>query len=96
MAGYTHGLIFSKKARDLIYKASGGLPRLLNVLCHKGLIVAYGRGDALVSDKAIKKAIEDTESAFIKPQSRSRLVDLALWGTGALLVLFLYWKLGVL
>lgn len=45
MAGYTYGLLFTKKAKKLLYKASGGLPRLLNILCHKGLMDAYGKGE---------------------------------------------------
>ena len=93
MAGYTYGLLFTKKAKKLLYKASGGLPRLLNILCHKGLMDAYGKGESSVSHKSIKNAILDTESAF---QSKNNTAFYL--GTFCILAFtaWLYWFLGVL
>jgi len=62
-AGYTYGMIFTLGAKKHLFKASGGLPRLLNVLCHKSLLVSYGRGLRRVDSKSMKRAIVDTESA---------------------------------
>lgn len=61
-AGYTYGMIFSKGARKYLFHASNGLPRLLNILCHKALLVSYGRGLDYVDTKSMKRAIKDTES----------------------------------
>lgn len=61
-AGYTYGMIFSSGAKKRLFRASGGLPRLLNVLCHKALLVSYGRGINRVDTKSMKRAIADTES----------------------------------
>jgi len=61
-AGYTCGMIFSASAKKRLFRASGGLPRLLNVLCHKALLVSYGRGINQVDTKSMRRAIADTES----------------------------------
>jgi MSHA biogenesis protein MshM len=65
VAGYSQGQLFTKKARNLLYKASQGVPRIVNVLSHKSLLVAYGRGLKQIDHKAVKIAVDDTDSANI-------------------------------
>lgn len=94
-AGYTYGLIFSPGAKKQLFKASGGLPRLLNILCHKALLVSYGRGLTRVDTKSMKRAIADTESGLpIKKQivinSMSLLMIAAVLGT----IFMVYQKYG--
>lgn len=64
-AGYTdpHGSLFSPKAIKLLLKASRGIPRLINILCHKALLVAYGYNKKKIDAFTIKVAINDTASA---------------------------------
>lgn len=62
-AGYNGSNMFSQKAVDLIFRGSKGTPRLINILAHKALMVAFGKGDHTVTEKHIELAIEDTESA---------------------------------
>lgn len=52
--------LFSKSAVALIYFASRGIPRLINILCHKALIVAYGRGHKKISIWHAARAVCDT------------------------------------
>lgn len=61
-AGYNGSNLFTQKAVDLIFRGSKGTPRLINILAHKALMVAFGKGDNTVTEKHIKLAIEDTES----------------------------------
>jgi MSHA biogenesis protein MshM len=63
MAGYTFGSLFSDRSRDILYRASKGVPRIVNILCHKALLAAYGRGESGVTTKVMKIAIEDTDVA---------------------------------
>lgn len=56
--GETH--LFSSAALKLVHKASGGIPRLINILCHKALICAYGRGHKKISIWHVAKAVLDT------------------------------------
>lgn len=55
--------IFSNNAMRLIYYGSGGIPRLINILAHKGLICAYGKGHKRVNTWHIAKAIADTQES---------------------------------
>lgn len=93
-AGYTYGALFTKRAKRRLYRASRGLPRLLNVLCHKALLVSYGRGQTKIDHRAVERAIADTESTqLIKMQLKKQIVmawlGAALITTGVLI----YWKL---
>ncbi len=60
-AGQSLGSIFSRSASDLLYRASGGVPRVINILCHKAMMAAFGRGETRIGTKAMKRAIADTE-----------------------------------
>ncbi|MDX2345596.1 MAG: AAA family ATPase [Legionella sp.] len=96
-AGYTYGMIFSSGAKKHLFKASGGLPRLLNVLCHKALLVSYGRGLNRVDAKSMKRAIADTESTLSTKYriSANMLLGLTM-GFCALVVLIVYQRVGFL
>jgi MSHA biogenesis protein MshM len=62
-AGYNGGELFAPSAVKVIWKASGGIPRLVNVLAHKSLLAAWGGGNAQVNRKHAMQAVRDTESA---------------------------------
>ncbi|MBN1684160.1 MAG: AAA family ATPase [Gammaproteobacteria bacterium] len=64
VTGYTKEDLFSPKAIQLIYRASGGIPRLSNILAHKALMAAYGQNQKQVDIKAVRTAILDTESTI--------------------------------
>ena len=62
-AGYNGGDLFAPSALRLISRASGGIPRLVNIIAHKALLSAWGRGDRQVSRWHVMQAIRDTDSA---------------------------------
>ena len=89
VAGYRGDDIFSSRACKLLFKASKGTPRIVNVLCHKALMLAYGEGKQQVEIKHIKLAINDTEAAYT---SRFSVVKLLLGFTTTVVVLAVaYW-----
>jgi MSHA biogenesis protein MshM len=59
IAGYGGGELFSKKAIDKIHKSSHGVPRMVNTLCNKALILAFGQGRSNVVCKHVKQVIND-------------------------------------
>ncbi|WP_404368083.1 ExeA family protein [Marinobacter sp.] len=61
-AGYNGGDLFAPGALRLIARASGGIPRLLNILAHKALLAAWGRGDRQIARWHVLQAIRDTDS----------------------------------
>ncbi|MFM1897689.1 MAG: hypothetical protein RLZZ385_2763 [Pseudomonadota bacterium] len=71
-AGYSGAIMFSSSALDQLYAASGGIPRLVNVLAHKSLMVAYGKGRHLVESRHMASAIADTDAARQVPQGMVR------------------------
>lgn len=61
-AGYNGPALFDRSAIKLLYQATGGVPRLVNILSHKSLMSAYGQGDRVIGRGHVKRAIKDTES----------------------------------
>jgi MSHA biogenesis protein MshM len=62
-AGHEDGQLFEAGALDIVYKASRGIPRLVNILCHKSLMAAYGQGEPVVDREQVKVACRDTVDA---------------------------------
>jgi len=62
VAGYKGAALFSDKLCKKITKVSKGIPRLVNVLCHKMLMLSYGQGGYQMTKKQLNAAIKDTES----------------------------------
>jgi len=62
-AGYNGSELFAPSAVRVIWKASGGIPRLVNILAHKSLLAAWGQGASQVARKHAMQAVRDTESA---------------------------------
>lgn len=58
ICGTTQSL-FNKRAIDRIQQLSGGIPRLINVLCDRSLLGAYVEGKAQVDHKVVKKAAHE-------------------------------------
>jgi MSHA biogenesis protein MshM len=66
IAGYKGIHLFDESALQLLHYASGGIPRLLNILAHKALMVAYGKGIRQVTKAEIRSAIIDTDGVSIQ------------------------------
>ncbi|HEY9098410.1 MAG TPA: AAA family ATPase [Thiobacillus sp.] len=55
--------LFTPRAIARLYQASAGVPRVVNVIAHKALMLAYGRGLLHVDLREIKTAASDTLAA---------------------------------
>jgi len=62
VAGYKGATLFSASLCKKITKASQGIPRLVNIICHKMLMLSYGQGNYQMTKKQLAAAIKDTES----------------------------------
>ena len=78
-AGYRGARLFNRAVCRKISQASRGIPRLINVLAHKVLILSYGQQHYKITNKLVKEAVADTEDAYT-------LSSLSLWW----IVLFLF------
>jgi MSHA biogenesis protein MshM len=68
-AGYHYSDLFTKKARKSLYKASDGVPRVINILSHKALLSAYGRNEPVVNHKHILNAVYDSNDIAKAPKA---------------------------
>ncbi len=91
VAGYTYSNLFTKKARDVLFHASQGIPRVVNILSHKALLVAFGTGNQVIDHKTMRLAVNDTEAVLTQPPSNHLTIVLAALSTCAFagIILFL-------
>lgn len=85
IAGSEAETLFAPSAVDSLFRASRGTPRLVNILAHKALLVAYGEGRRQVLAHHAQIAAEDTPEAHfdwlmrVRGQTQ-RLLHRAGWG----------------
>jgi len=63
VAGYRGEALFSAAAVRALHRASGGTPRLINILAHKSLLAVFGEGRQLAKVRHVRLARQDTEGA---------------------------------
>jgi MSHA biogenesis protein MshM len=60
---HTDVKLFDQQASNALAYASGGVPRLINILAHKCLMLAYGENEHRVSARHVRLAMLDTPGA---------------------------------
>lgn len=78
VAGCEDPHLFDKKAIESLFKASGGTPRLINILAHKAMLSAFGQGDYTIRSRHVREAIEDTQEASKPGMLNSLLKTLSI------------------
>lgn len=63
VSGYRGAPLFASRAMRRLWRASRGIPRLINVLAQKCLMLAYGQGARQIDSRLVQLAIRDTEDA---------------------------------
>ncbi|WP_421288456.1 ExeA family protein [Aeromonas veronii] len=63
VSGYRGAPLFAGRAMRLLWRASRGIPRLINILAQKCLMLAYGQGVRQVDSRLVRLAIRDTDDA---------------------------------
>lgn len=88
IAGYKNPYpLFSYFARWYLFHKSQGVPRVINIFCHKALMSAYGRGKHRVSLRDVMSACKDTEST-VKHSMLAITIGLTLAATSICYLLF--------
>jgi MSHA biogenesis protein MshM len=62
-AGYNGPHPFTPGALGTLYRASRGTPRLVNILSHKAMMLAFGKGRRRIDRSLMRQAVCDTEGA---------------------------------
>jgi MSHA biogenesis protein MshM len=89
VAGFDGARLFERGAVAQLFAASGGVPRLVNILAHKALMLSYGQGKQQVGARHVRDAARDT----IASRSRRRWPWLAAAGGLAAAAAGLTWAL---
>lgn len=63
VAGYRGEPLFAPSAVRALYRHSGGIPRLINVLAHKAMLAAFGAGKYRITGSIVRLAAKDTQGA---------------------------------
>ncbi|MEI6633583.1 MAG: AAA family ATPase [Chlamydiota bacterium] len=58
----TNPVQFTGSAAKRIYRYSEGLPRKINIVCDRALLVGYVRGSKKITDSIVRRAIEEIQS----------------------------------
>ena len=64
VAGFRGGRLFDAGAVAALHRASGGIPRLVNIIAHKALLLAFGAGATEIVKRHVRAAAHDTPAAF--------------------------------
>jgi MSHA biogenesis protein MshM len=67
IAGFGGSRLFSRGAVARLYASSGGVPRLVNILAHKALMLCYGEGKQQVGKDHVNDAVRDTIAIRRRP-----------------------------
>jgi general secretion pathway protein A len=63
VAGYTGKELFDKRALRALYDVSGGVPRLVNVVCDGALLLGFARGLRTLGASEVQEVAADLELA---------------------------------
>ncbi|MDP1538277.1 MAG: AAA family ATPase [Burkholderiales bacterium] len=77
VAGYHGNRLFARAAVRRLHRASRGVPRLINIVAHKSLLLAFGEGLQQVLPQHVRDAAKDTPAAA--SNSRWRWLGLAMF-----------------
>lgn len=81
--------LFTKFAQWFLFYKSKGVPRLINIFCHKAMMSAFGRGKHKVTYRDVVSACKDTE--FVSNHSPLAVV-IGLTLAAMCAVFLLYWR----
>jgi len=48
--------LFNKSAISMLHRISQGIPRVVNLLCDRALIIAYGKNDTVINSKIVQQS----------------------------------------
>lgn len=67
LAGYTGKGIFTRSARKQLLAVTGGVPRLVNIVCDSALLAGYSRGAESLGGDVIAEVARDLRLSRVEP-----------------------------
>ena len=72
IAGHEDGGVFNRKALSSVHRHSGGIPRIVNVLCDNSLLTAFARRSVSVSAQMVRESAHELSLGDCEPVGRER------------------------
>lgn len=69
--------IFNDRAVAEVYQVSGGIPRLINIVCDHALLTAYANNKKAIDHNIIRECAEELRIPVYKPQAEAASVKLS-------------------
>ena len=90
VAGGDNGVpLFSSQACRKIHGYSGGIPRRINAICDRALLIAYSRDSNVISRNLVREAVSDIGSGYLTDKANSRRKRERLLLLSALIIIIL-------
>ena len=64
VAGGDDGAGFEPKSVDLVYRRSGGIPRLINKICDRAMLAGYASGERRIPPATVERALRELEGVL--------------------------------
>ena len=71
MAGHIGGEIFNRAARKKVFDVTGGIPRLVNIVCDGALLAGYGRAKTKLGSDVVLEVARGLELPGVETTPRS-------------------------
>lgn len=95
VAGYSEIRLFTRPAIFVLWLASAGVPRVLNILANKAMMLSYGEGRHSVGARQVLAAIRDTEALpLFKQLSLTVKTMVLLLLTSLIVIVSFSWRNG--
>jgi general secretion pathway protein A len=93
IAGALERPIFTEAALRMVYQRTGGVPRLINLLCDRALLAGYADQKAQIGRRTVAQAAAELRPA--RPRFSRERIAIALGAAGVLLALGLFAVVGM-
>ena len=70
IAGAENSNLFEESAIETIFEYTGGVPRLINLLCHRGLVYAFADDRKTITRNLVEKMLKDRKAEGIYPEAQ--------------------------
>jgi general secretion pathway protein A len=75
VANYKGPPLFSRRAQELIWEYSKGVPRKINILCDNALLIGYAGGKKRVKENVVEEAVNDLTWSPFSGDVRARELE---------------------
>lgn len=69
LAGGEGRVSFSRTAGRLVYRRSQGIPRRINAICDRAMLIAYAQGTEVIDRRIVREAVRDIGPAYLTGRS---------------------------